>query len=175
MLERVGQALLDDAVGREVDRGREREAARPRRAACTGRPARPTSSSSASSRSRPGLRGELDVLAVGAHRAEQAAHLGQRRAAGLLDAPQRVAVLRERLGEPVPDGADLEHHHADRVGDDVVELACDPRALLGDGDARRRLALPLGLRGAQPPPPPPLGPLAQREAGQPGDREQDRR
>ena len=79
----------------------------------------------------------------------------------------------ERLRQPVPDGADLEHHHADGVGDDVVELARDPGALLGDGDARGRLALPLGLRraffrrlGLR-------GPLAQREAGEPGDREQD--
>ena len=76
------------------------------------------------------------------------------------------------VGKLVPDGADLEHHHADRVGDDVVELARDPRALLGDGDARRRLALPLGLRrtllgrlGL-------LGALAQGEAGEPADREQ---
>ena len=77
--------------------------------------------------------------------AEEPAHLGERRAPGLLDAPERLAVLGERVGELVPDGADLEHHHADRVGDDVVELARDPRALLRDGDARRRLALALGL------------------------------
>ena len=77
--------------------------------------------------------------------AEQAAHLGERGAAGLLDAPERLAVLGERLGEPVPDGADLQHHHADGVGDDVVELARDPGALLGDRDPRRRLPLPLGL------------------------------
>ena len=42
------------------------------------------------------------------------------------------------------DGADLEHHHAHRVRDDVVQLARDPRTLLGDGDPCRRLALPLG-------------------------------
>ena len=55
-----------------------------------------------------------------------------------------------------------------------MELACDPRALLGDGDACCRLALPLGLHrpcfgrlGL-------LGPLAEREAGEPGNREQDR-
>ena len=74
----------------------------------------------------------------------------------------------------MPDGSDLEHHHADGVGDDVVELARDARALLGDGDAGGRVPLPLGpgrtflcrfgLRC----------PLAQREAGQPADREQHR-
>ena len=74
----------------------------------------------------------------------------------------------------MPDGADLKHHHADGVGDDVVELARDPRALLGDRDARRRLALALGLRGAHLGRLGLLGPLAQREAGEPGDREQDR-
>ena len=62
---------------------------------------------------------------------------------------------RERLGQLVPDGADLQHHHADGVGDDVVELARDPRALLGDGDAGRRLALPLGLGSRAAPPPRP--------------------
>ena len=40
------------------------------------------------------------------------------------------------------DGADLQHHHADRVRDDVVQLARDPRALLGDRDPRRRLGSP---------------------------------
>ena len=82
---------------------------------------------------------------VAAHGGEETAHLGKRRAAGLLDAPERVAVLGQRVGELVPDGADLEHHHADGVGDDVVELARDPRALLCDCDARRCVPLPLGL------------------------------
>ena len=74
----------------------------------------------------------------------------------------------------MPDGADLEHHHADGVGDDVVELAGDPRALLGHRDARRRLALPLGLGRALFRRLGLLGPLAQGEAGEPGDREQER-
>ena len=66
--------------------------------------------------------------------------------------------------------ADLEHHDAHGVGDDVVELACDPRALLRHRDTRRRLALPLGpgraLFGR-------LGllrALAERVARDPGDR-----
>ena len=74
----------------------------------------------------------------------------------------------------MPDRADLEHHHADRVGDDVVELARDPRALLGDGDAGRRLALALGVRRAFLGRLGLLGPLAQGEAGEPADREQER-
>ena len=74
----------------------------------------------------------------------------------------------------MPDGADLEHHHAHGVGDDVVELARDPRPLLRDGDPGGRLALPLRLRrtclgrvGL-------LGPGVEREAGEPGDPEQER-
>ena len=72
-------------------------------------------------------------------------------------------------GQLVPHGADLEHHHADRVGDDVVQLARDPGALLGDGDPRRRLALALGLGGALLGRLGLLGALAQGEAGEPGD------
>ena len=48
-------------------------------------------------------------------------------------------------GQLVAHRADLEDHHADRVRDDVVELARDARSLLGDGNPRRRLALPLGV------------------------------
>ena len=56
-----------------------------------------------------------------------------------------VAVLGERVGELVPDGADLEHHHAHRVGDDVVQLARDPHALLCHCDASRRVTFLFGL------------------------------
>ena len=69
-------------------------------------------------------------------------------AAGPLDAFERIPVLGEHLRELVSDGADLEHHHADGVGDDVVELPGDPCALLGDGDACGGLALALGPGGA---------------------------
>ena len=73
----------------------------------------------------------------------------------------------------VPDGADLQDHDADGVGDDVVELPRDPRAFLGDRDAGGRLPLPLGLQrphlrclGL-------LGPPTHGEAGGPADREQE--
>ena len=176
VLERVGQALLDDPVGGEVERAREREAARRRPAAAPAGPARPTSSSSASRPSRPGCGRELDVVAVAAHRAEQAAHLGERRAAGLLDAARAPRVSsRERVGQLVPDGADLQHHHADGVGDDVVQLARDPRALLGDRDRApppRARARRCGARSSAASAC--CGALAQGEAGEPADREQHR-
>ena len=74
----------------------------------------------------------------------------------------------------MPDCADLENHHADRVGDDVVQLARDPRALLCHRDPRGRLTLALclgrayfggfGLRRA----------LAQGVAREPADPELER-
>ena len=67
-----------------------------------------------------------------AQHAEQAPHLGERLAAGLLD---------QRSGSSARSGswsrsslaAPFDGHDADRVGDDVVQLAGDPRPLLGHG------------------------------------------
>ena len=78
------------------------------------------------------------------------------------------------VGQLVPHGADLEDHHADGVGDDVVELARDPRALLRHRDPRRGLTLPLGLGRACLRRLGLLGSLAQRVAGEPGDPEPER-
>ena len=74
----------------------------------------------------------------------------------------------------MPHRPDLQHHHADGVGDDVVQLARDARALLRDGDAGGRLALVLGhsrafLRRLRL-----RSPLAHGEAGEPGDHEEQR-
>jgi hypothetical protein len=82
-------------------------------------------------------------VAVVSHRAEEAAHLGERRAAGLLHVPEGVRVVPQRLRQPVPDNANLKHHHAHRVGDDVVQLTRDSRALLGNSDACGGFTLPL--------------------------------
>jgi hypothetical protein len=119
------------------------------------------------------LRRELEPV-VAAHRPEQPAHLRERPPPGLLDVPERVAVLFELVRQAVAHGAHLEDHDAQGVGDDVVQLPRDPHALLCDRDARRRLPLALrlprallgrvGLRGA----------LAQGEAGEPGDRDEER-
>ena len=136
VLERVGQAFLNYSIGREVDRPWELEGL-----AVDVQPHRKAGAADLfqerveAAETRLGC--QFEVFAVAAHRPEEAAHLGERCAAGLLDASERIRVLGECFGELVPDGADLEHHHADSVGDDVVELARDPRALLGDGDAGR--------------------------------------
>ena len=92
---------------------------------------------------------------------------------GLLDAAERIAVLGERVGELVPDRADLEHHHADGVGDDVVQLARDPRTLLRHRDPRGRVPLPFGLGRAQLRRLRLLGPLAHGKAREPADAEQN--
>ena len=121
----------------------------------TGSPARPTSASERVETVKARLWAELDFVAVAPHGAEEAPHLGERCPPGPLDAPERVAILGHRVGKLVPDGADLEHHDAHGVGDDVVELAGDPRALLRHRDACRRLALALGPGRAHLPPPRP--------------------
>ena len=172
VLERVGQPLLDDPVRGEVDRAPAARPARRRPAAATGSPARRTCSSSGRARpARAAARASAVVLAP--QRAEQQPHLAERGAAGLLDAAQRLAVLGD-VGQPVADRADLQHHDADRVGDDVVQLARDPRALLGDRDARRRLALALRLAARSSAASACVGALAQREPGEPGEHEHGR-
>ena len=68
-------------------------------------------------------------------------HLDERASPGLLDVHQHVAA-RPLVGrEPAPHAAHLEHHRAHAVGDDVVQLARDPRPFLGDRLAGSLLAL----------------------------------
>ena len=114
---------------------------------------------------------ELGFVAVAAHGRQQLAHLGERRPTCPLDIPERIAVLRQRIGEFVPDGADLKHHHAHGVGDDVVELARDPGSFLGHRDPCRRVSLPLGQGGAHLRRFGLLDTLPEGKAGDPGDRE----
>ena len=154
VLERVGQAFLNDPIGGEVDPAWKRERL-PVDVQLDGQPGAADLVQQCVEAVEAGLRHELHFLPFASHRGQEASHLGERRAAGPLHAPERFAVLGERVGELVPDGADLEHHHADGVGDDVVELARDPRALLRDRDARRCLTLALGLDRALLPPPRP--------------------
>jgi hypothetical protein len=163
VLECVGQAFLHDSIGGEVDRAREREGV-----AVDVQPDwKPGAAHLFQQRVEPvdtRMGREFEAIAVAAHRPEQAAHLGKGSAAGLLDASKGIPVLREHIRELVPNGADLEHHDADGVSDDVVELARDPRPLLGDRDARRCLPLLLGLGRAYFGRLGLLGPLAQRVA-----------
>ena len=138
MLERVGEALLDDAVGGEVDPRRELQ---------------PLSLEAQGHRQsrlldlrdqlvemlQPRL-GRKSGMAFGAgrHQAQHTPHLGQRLPADLLDRQQRLALAALLLPEQPPHARRLHHHHRDGVRDHVVQLAGDPRALVGrrllDGD-----------------------------------------
>ena len=94
------------------------------------------------------LRRERELLVLAAEHAEQPADLGQRLAAARLDGQEGVAGADGvALGEPARPGG-LHDHRAQRVGDDVVQLAGDPRALLlgSRGGPLGALVLePLGL------------------------------
>src|SRR5215204_3012262 len=102
-----------------------------------------------------------------AHRTEQAAHLPECGTAGLLDAAEHIPFRCQPLWKPVPDRPGLEHHHADCVRDDVVELARDSGTLLRYRDACRGVPLPLGLGRAYLCGFNPLGTLTHGEAGKP--------
>ena len=66
-------------------------------------------------------------------------------AAGLLDAGQRLALALARgvVAQQPAHAARLQDHHGHAVGDGVVQLARDPRALLDDRGAGLLLALEL--------------------------------
>ena len=154
---------------RSSERGR--STGSPSRWSRTSSPAARTSSARLSQIVQPGLRRQLEQVVALPQRAEHPAHLGERRTAGLLDVLQRLLLLGPGR-HPVPDRPDLEHHHAHRVGDHVVELPRHPRPLLGHRHPGRRLPLPLGpqrpvLRHLAP-----LGPGAQGEPHEPGHAEE---
>ena len=74
--------------------------------------------------------------------ADQPAHLGHAVASRGLDPGDRSLRCLGILVEHSPRRAGLHHHHAHGVGHHVVQLARDPRPLVGDGVASG--ALPLG-------------------------------
>ena len=87
------------------------------------------------------LRGERELLVLAAQHAEQPAHLGQRLAAGRARRRANASRARGRvaLGEPAGAARPAPTIARQRVRDDVVQLAGDPRALLG-GRASAALA-----------------------------------
>ena len=91
-------------------------------------------------------------IVVAAQHAEHLAQLVHRLAAGALDVGEQVLGGVRPGRQVAAGGRRLDHHHADRVGDDVVQLAGDARPLLGDPLAGEDLPLPLG----------PLGPVGER-------------
>jgi hypothetical protein len=119
------------------------------------------------------LGGERGRLFGPAEDADHSPHLGERLAPGLLDDEQRLELLLLVGPEQAAHGRCLHGHHADAVPDDVVELARDPRPLIGNGEHGLLLALLLrpscqllGLVDF-----PDLA--AERKSDDPGDREGD--
>jgi hypothetical protein len=81
------------------------------------------------------LRRALGGLGVAAQHPEQAAHLVERLAGGLADGGEVAHAVLGQPADPVGGGLGLDRDHGHVVGDDVVQLAGDPGALLQDGPA----------------------------------------
>ena len=143
VLQGIGEPLLHDPVGGEVEAWRQRD----RLTADLEPYGQPGGSyvvhecvEVAESR----MRQELEFVVVMSHGVEQAAHLRESGASGLLDVREGLAILRVGLGHPVAHSPHLQDHHADGMRDDIMELSRDPSAFLGHRDASRRLPLSLG-------------------------------
>jgi len=93
----------------------------------------------------PGLRLEEQRVAGFAEHSQHAPEFHQGVPASPLDHLENVARLLMLRAEHLPFGPSLNHHHAHRVRDHVVELAGDPRSLEGDGQPCPLIALPLEL------------------------------
>ena len=95
-----------------------------------------------------GRRPSSGRLGAAAQHAEQPAHVGERRAAGLGDGAERPG-RRGGVGVGgVPAAVGLRDHHGERVGDDVVHLAGDAGALGRGRDLGLLVALDLEPLGA---------------------------
>jgi hypothetical protein len=79
--------------------------------------------------------GQIWLVVEPAQHPQQAPQLGERLAAGRLDGVEGLTGLVGLQREHPPAAARLDHHHADAVRDDVVQLTRDPRALLGEPPA----------------------------------------
>ena len=106
-------------------------------------PAPRARSTSARELGEPGLGRELVAVLVLAQDAEQPPHVAERLARRGADRVQRGAGERRVVVERGLGGVGLDGDHAQAVGDDVVQLARDPRPLLGDREVGG--ALPLAL------------------------------
>ena len=173
VIDRVRQALLHEAVRRQVDAGWERyrlsldlEVHREAGLASVGDERVDPAQARLWRQHRPTVRIP--------ERADHPPHLRERLAPGPFDGEQRLALLL-LLGTEQPTHAGrLDRHHADAVAHDVVELSGDPRAFLNDGTQRVGFTVALSddrprLRGLRL-----VGGPAEHEAGEPADREIDR-
>src|SRR4029453_5915968 len=98
VLERVGQPLLDDSIAREIDGPRERERLTVDAKAYGGAAPHPLGHQGVEALE-PRLRRQLRALTVTPHCCQEAAHLGQCRAPGPLDAVEGISILPEVAGK----------------------------------------------------------------------------
>ena len=174
VLERVGQRLLHDPVGGEVDAGRAAARGSPSIAQLDRQPGRRAPARRAiGSEPSPGC-GAIAELLV----ARRGACPSSRRsstsavAAARLDRAERAArPLRRRPRAARAARLRLHDHDADAVRDHVVQLARDARALLGDCPLRLLLALALEQAPRGPRDRRRAGVVAQVAADEPRDRE----
>ena len=133
MFDDVGERLLDDAVGGEVDGDRK----------IVGQVGDGEGDVGAGvgefvgegrDVGQSGLWAEVvGACGVGAEHAEQVAELAEGLAAGSFDVAHGVDGGVEVVAGDGLGGAGLDGHHRDAVGDDVVEFAGDAGAFVGDG------------------------------------------
>ena len=146
-------ASCDEPVERDVDAGRQVARDRPRRRSARAARRRGPGRRARGSWATPGWGSERVRRRRAAQQAEHAAELGDRLLPGVLDGAQRLPRAVRIAVEQVLGGAGLDHHDADAVGDDVVQLAGDPGALGGDGvrGPRRPAPRPAGWRAGTAP------------------------
>ena len=171
MLEGVGQRLLDDPVGGQLDAGVERPADAlhrqlDRKAGGADLLDERAEALKTGHRLARGSSGAADPLGF-AQDPEHPAHVGQCRAAGPVDGLERGSSI---LGSPIEcgqAGTRLDDDDADVMGHDVVQLARDPLPFVLDGPSRPVLAFRLleagvlldrgGVAAAR------VGPVAERQ------------
>ena len=138
--QRVGERLLHDPVGRQVDARGQRAPASPSRRQRHLEPGGAQRRGELAEPVEARLRVRRLALGVGPHaRPSSRRSSRQRLAPGRLDRAQRGARLVGALVEDVVGGRGLHDDHRDAVGDHVVQLARDPRLLLADRPPRRLL------------------------------------
>src|SRR5436190_19995338 len=151
VLPRVRQRLLHDAIGREVDPGRETH-----RLALDVQVDRKTRlrylSYEGLELAEPRLRSEDRLVIVDAQHSHEPAHLGQGLAAGSLDGVEGLTGVAGLAALGASPGSSLNDDQADRVGDDLVQVARDTCALRRHREPRLLFPLALELGRALPQP-----------------------
>jgi hypothetical protein len=155
VLERVGQRLLDDAVRGQVHASREIDLRTVHRERDV-QTRRPRLVHEPRNVRKAGLWTHILDVGFWSEYSEQVAQLIERLASRRLHRVHRLRGGLRVVGGNRLGGACLHRHQAHPVGDDVVELACDPGSLLGNRSARfgRLFPFELGCTLAPDPEPP---------------------